>query len=250
MPPHVDPVASDPTLPASARVVVIGGGIIGVGTTFFLASKGVPVVLCEKGEIAAEQSSRNWGNIGRRLPQLKVMSSVMRTEPLAGGPEASASGTGFGLRKRLDGGYTVANWSDNVFDLVPDAVRFMRDFLPLLAMQQSSIKLRLGRTFVDEWQTPRRWALDAVSPFEKVRTLDPKPHEPILKQAQTSLTAAFPVFNGMRIAERWGGIIDVTPDAVPVIAGVDTLPGFFIATFSSPPASPATASASPPAPAD
>ena len=44
MPPHVDPVASDPTLPASARVVVIGGGIIGVGTTFFLASKGVPVV--------------------------------------------------------------------------------------------------------------------------------------------------------------------------------------------------------------
>ena len=34
----------------------------------------------------------------------------------------------------------------------------------------------------------------------------------------------------MQVAESWGGVIDVTPDAVPVISGVDTLPGFFIAT--------------------
>jgi glycine/D-amino acid oxidase-like deaminating enzyme len=34
----------------------------------------------------------------------------------------------------------------------------------------------------------------------------------------------------MQIAERWGGMIDVTPDLVPVISGVDTMPGFFIAT--------------------
>ena len=30
-------------------------------TAFFLARRGVPVVLCEKGEIGGEQSSRNWG---------------------------------------------------------------------------------------------------------------------------------------------------------------------------------------------
>jgi glycine/D-amino acid oxidase-like deaminating enzyme len=34
----------------------------------------------------------------------------------------------------------------------------------------------------------------------------------------------------MQVAESWGGVIDVTPDAVPVISAVDTLPGFFIAT--------------------
>ena len=34
----------------------------------------------------------------------------------------------------------------------------------------------------------------------------------------------------MKVAESWGGVIDVTPDAVPVISAVDTLPGFFIAT--------------------
>ena len=32
------------------------------------------------------------------------------------------------------------------------------------------------------------------------------------------------------IAERWGGMIDVMPDAIPVISPVDSVPGFFIAT--------------------
>ena len=61
MSPPVDHVASDPAPPARTTVVIVGGGIIGVCTAFFLARDGIPVVLCEKGEIAAEQSSRNWG---------------------------------------------------------------------------------------------------------------------------------------------------------------------------------------------
>ena len=61
MAPRVDPVASDESLPPRADVVVIGGGIIGTSTALFLAAEGVPVVLCEKGHIAGEQSSRNWG---------------------------------------------------------------------------------------------------------------------------------------------------------------------------------------------
>jgi glycine/D-amino acid oxidase-like deaminating enzyme len=43
------------------EVVIIGGGIVGCTTAYFLAKRGIPVVLCEKGEIAGEQSSRNWG---------------------------------------------------------------------------------------------------------------------------------------------------------------------------------------------
>ena len=69
-----------------------------------------------------------------------------------------------------------------------------------------------------------------ASPFERVRTLDPEPYEPILEQARKYVTAAFPAFRDMKVAETWGGVIDVTPDAIPVISGVDTLPGFFIAT--------------------
>src|SRR5580692_4646390 len=61
MAPRVDPVASDESPPARVDVVVTGGGIIGTTTALFLAQKGVSVALCEKGHIAGEQSSRNWG---------------------------------------------------------------------------------------------------------------------------------------------------------------------------------------------
>ncbi|WP_372922389.1 NAD(P)/FAD-dependent oxidoreductase [Roseovarius sp.] len=48
-------------VPAHADCVVIGGGIVGVCTAYWLARAGQDVVLLEKGRIGAEQSSRNWG---------------------------------------------------------------------------------------------------------------------------------------------------------------------------------------------
>ena len=54
-------IETSPRLPAHADVVVIGGGIIGVFTAYYLARRGLSVAVAEKGRIAAEQSSRNWG---------------------------------------------------------------------------------------------------------------------------------------------------------------------------------------------
>jgi glycine/D-amino acid oxidase-like deaminating enzyme len=198
----------------------------------------VAAVVTENGRIACDQvvlAGGVWSQLfcrplDLRLPQLKVLSSVMRTEPLPGGPEASASGFGFGLRKRLDGGYTVASWSGNVADIVPDSFRFFGDFMPAMRMRGSDVKLRFGRRFFHELAQPRRWTLDRPSPFEAERVLDPPAHPAILRQARVHVTAAFPVFHDMRVAGSWGGMIDVTPDGIPVISGVDALPGFFIAT--------------------
>jgi len=61
MSPPIDPVASDTTMPSRAGVVIVGGGIIGTSTALFLAEMGHSVVLCEKGRVGGEQSSRNWG---------------------------------------------------------------------------------------------------------------------------------------------------------------------------------------------
>ena len=392
MSPPVDLVQSDTNLPERASVVVIGGGIIGVCTALFLAEKGHDVVLCEKGRIGGEQSSRNWGwcrtmgrdygeiplaieslrlwrgmnertgretgfrqpgimylcqtekeiadqeawleqarqyqvdsrlvrgtaldaimpgatrtfvaglhtpsdgraepmhaapaiaeaardhgakiftncavrgidlhngrlvgvitekgrircdaavlaggawsrlfagNAGFDLPQLKVLGSVFRTRPLPGGPDITAAGQVFAFRKRLDGGYSIARRNANTAEITPDHFRLLSDFLPRLINNRKEIRLRVGLRSWEELRTRRRWTMDEATPMEAVRVLDPKPKESILREARTVLSQAFPAFAGMQVEQSWAGLMDVTPDAVPVIDEVEKIPGFFIAT--------------------
>src|SRR5688500_10453773 len=61
MPAPLMHIESSPSLPREAEVVVIGGGVVGVFTAYYLARRGVSVALLEKGRVGAEQSSRNWG---------------------------------------------------------------------------------------------------------------------------------------------------------------------------------------------
>src|ERR1700749_4545674 len=81
MSPPVQTVQSDSQLPDHADVVIIGGGIIGTSTALFLAEKGHSVVLCEKGRIAGEQSSRNWGwcrTMGRDAREIPLAIESLR----------------------------------------------------------------------------------------------------------------------------------------------------------------------------
>ncbi len=390
--PQVDTVAPTDQLPAEAEVVIVGGGIIGTSTALFLAQRGVSVVLCEKGHIAGEQSSRNWGwvrktrrdpreiplvieslrlwermnetveaetgfrttgimfaaetdedvtrcetwldyarpyqldaklisgaeldrlmpggskmwkaalysasdgraepqkaapavalaarragaviltdcavrgvertggrisgavtergtirckslvvaggawsrrfvsDLGLRLPQLKVRASVARTAPLDGVPETALWCKDAAFRKRLDGGYNIADGFANVAPITPDSFRFFNDFLPVMKMDWEALKLRLDSRFVQEWREAAPVPLDQISPYEKVRVLDPKPDSRFTRGAIASLARRFPAFGNARIVQEWAGMIDVMPDVVPVISAVDEVPGLVIAT--------------------
>lgn len=62
-----DGTAAVDELPAQAEVVIVGGGIVGCATAYYLARRGVDVVLVDKGRIGYEQSTRNWGWVHQQV---------------------------------------------------------------------------------------------------------------------------------------------------------------------------------------
>jgi glycine/D-amino acid oxidase-like deaminating enzyme len=388
MGPPVDAVATQAQFSPTADIVIIGGGIIGVSAALFLARQGLSVTLCEKGRVAGEQSSRNWGWVRRmgrdprelpliveamnlwdgmqqlvgedvgfrrtgilylcereadiphheewlksagdyaldsrivsgpelaalqpgaartyraalytksdgraepqkaapaiaraaaragarileqcavrgidvtagrisgvvtelgtiragtvivaggawssalcrdldlRLPQLTVRSSVLRTAPVEGGPEGAAWAEGFAYRKRLDGGYTIAEGTTSRHEIVPDSFRYLLDFLPMIRREWRDLSLRVSPDFVR--QMSRDWEGGAF--YEQTRVLDPAPVEGLLANARKAMEAVFPMLKGVPTVQQWAGYIDATPDAVPVISPVRSLPGLIIAT--------------------
>lgn len=112
------PISHNPDLPASADVVVIGGGVVGVMTAWELARDGHSVVLLEKGRIAGEQSSRNWGWVraqGRDIAELPIMLAAQTMWPTlekeAGDVGLRQTGTLY-LAKTADDMAGFQNWLD------------------------------------------------------------------------------------------------------------------------------------------
>ena len=97
-------------------------------------------------------------------------------------------------------------------------------------MEIRNLRLSIGREFVEEWTTPARWPLDAMSPFEKTRVLDPQPSQRALKGIRRNLDEVFPQLASAEIVESWAGMVETTPDVIPVIDEVESLPGFYVAT--------------------
>lgn len=167
---------------------------------------------------------------GVRLPQLKVLSSVMRTGPIETTIGPSMGFSDFSIRKRLDGGYTVASSATSLANIVPDSFRYFREFLPLLRMEWKSTKLNFGKPFFDELFAYRHRPLDQESIYEKIRILDPEPDNDLLRRVENHLKAGIPAFRDVPIMQKWAGMIDTMPDVIPVISKVEALPGLVIGT--------------------
>jgi glycine/D-amino acid oxidase-like deaminating enzyme len=98
MMPPLDPVQGDTDLPAQADVAIIGGGIAGVSAAWFLAKKGLSVVLLEKGQVAAEQSGRNWGWVRRQNRDIREL-PLMRHSMELWDSLARETGADLGFRR-------------------------------------------------------------------------------------------------------------------------------------------------------
>jgi len=53
------PISFTDDLPEAVDVTIIGGGVIGICIAWFLRERGYSVLVCDKGRVAGEQSSRS-----------------------------------------------------------------------------------------------------------------------------------------------------------------------------------------------
>ncbi|MDE0193021.1 MAG: FAD-binding oxidoreductase [Gammaproteobacteria bacterium] len=227
--------------PALARAVARQGGTILTGCAvrgIETRAGRVSAVVTEHGAIrtstvlcaAGAWTSMFCRSLGIRVPQLRVRGTVCRTAPAKKVCEGAMSDRNLALRRRLDGGYTLAQGSTIDHPVTPSTLRFGTQFVRALMMDARSMRLSLGREFFDELATPTRWSLDRESPFEKCRVLSPKPNPRTLRHIRAQFDATFPELAGTPIVESWAGMIETTPDVVPVIDEAPGLPGFHIAT--------------------
>ena len=185
-----------------------------------------PAVVCAGGA----WTSLFCRSIDVTVPQLLVKGTVARTAPTVEILPGEAWSRAVAIRRRRDGGYTVARGSALEHPLVPATFRFISKFLPALKQEHGAVRVRFGREFFKALATPRRWDLARESPFERERVLNPAPDAGDVTEMSRALARAFPEIAGAPLAETWAGMIESSPDVLPIISAVDGLEGFFVAT--------------------
>jgi len=170
------------------------------------------------------------GSLGVTVPQLTVLGSVARTAPADQVLAGEAWSPRVAIRRRADGGYTVAHGGSFLHSITPATFRFAGKFLPALRQGHGSTRLTIGGEFFRALVTPARWRLDVPSPFERERVLDPLPEPRVLAQVRAALQRWFPAIASAPFVETWGGMIETSPDVLPVISRVEGLEGFHVAT--------------------
>ena len=168
--------------------------------------------------------------LGHSLPQLRVRSTVLRTTP---GAELTGLGVwcdAFGFRQGRDGAFTMGAgaWVDH--DIEADSLRHFRHFWPVMKSINRKPDLHLGWPFVRDLMSFVDGAGSLRRRLHRQRALDPAPEPKKLTHVINAFHALFPEFKDTRVAKTWAGVIDVTPDELPVFGEAPGLKGLVIAT--------------------
>ncbi|MCP4381800.1 MAG: FAD-binding oxidoreductase [Hyphomicrobiales bacterium] len=233
-------------VPAVARLAHQEGVLIGEN----LAARGLDIsagdvrgVHTELGTVRAPQvvlAAGAWSSLfarrhGVELPQLTVHATAARTAQLPEVLSGNAADKTLAIRRRRDGGYTIAAGRSLQHHLGPDSLRHFMKYAPLALRKRSSIGFKLGppQGHPDSWSTRRSWEPDELSPFERMRVLDPPPNQSAVARAQAAFAERFPGLGPPIILNAWGGVIDAMPDVVPIVDRVAGIGGLIVATGMS-----------------
>jgi glycine/D-amino acid oxidase-like deaminating enzyme len=208
-----------------------------------MAAGRVAGVITEAGRIAAPEvvlAAGAWSALflerhGVALPQVSVRATVAATGPMPQVAPGGVTDDRIAFRARKDGGYTLASGGFHELFLGPQAFRAAPKFMAQLRAEPFGTRFLpvAPKGYPDGWRTPRHWDADAVSPFERMRVLDPAPNRGQLIRMKQRFAALFPQLPAVELVTAWAGMIDTMPDVVPVVDRVAAVPGLTLGTGMS-----------------
>jgi glycine/D-amino acid oxidase-like deaminating enzyme len=167
--------------------------------------------------------------LGIRFPLATVRQSIVRVSPVKHRLPDTLHTANVSVTRRSDGSYTLAISGRGRVDVTPQLLRFAPTFLPMFAKRWRKVfpggleGLRGGH------ETLTRWRLDAPTPMERVRVLDPRPDPAAVKHTYRRAVELLPALREANITNAFAGFVDSTPDGVPAIGEVPQISGFILA---------------------
>ncbi|WP_299665540.1 FAD-binding oxidoreductase [uncultured Ruegeria sp.] len=233
---------ADPSIAASRivqGVIKHGGHVVQNCAARGLETSGgaVSAVITENGTIRTKEvvmAGGAWAasflhQKGIRFPQSSVRSSILSVQPGAAGLPAALHTKDVSVTRRGDGGHTLAVSGWGHLDATPGIARGVRDFLPMFAKRWRSLSLGDLQAWQSGFDSPGHWALDAETPMERVRILNPRPAKRLIDKTLTRARDLLPGLRDVPVQATWASYIDSTPDGVPVIDTDTGLPGLTLA---------------------
>ncbi|WP_026621030.1 glycine/D-amino acid oxidase-like deaminating enzyme (plasmid) [Ensifer sp. WSM1721] len=167
--------------------------------------------------------------LGIRFPQAAIRSSILAVSPGAIGLPDALHTAAVSVTRRADGGYTLAISGRGRVDPTPQQLRFSPQFLPMFVKRWRSLAPGGLEGFRSGHETLGRWRLDAPTPMERMRILDPAVDKATIRLTHSRALDLLPPLKKTSIAAAWAGYIDSTPDGVPGIGEIAAIPGFILA---------------------
>jgi len=167
---------------------------------------------------------------GVKFSQASVQSTSFYTQPAPEVTSGNISMQDVTFRRRVDGGYTVGLSGAGKIPISPMGIMQFGPFRKMFMSMGRSLRFTLDRAFFTGPESFHRWKADGTSPFELYRVLDPKADKDLVAKGIACLVASYPALAGIRPARAWGGMMDSTPDLIPVISAVSREPGLFVAS--------------------
>ena len=233
---------ADPSraVPVAALGVIKHGGTVHQGCAargLELEGGRVSAVVTEAGVIRTRtvvMAGGAWASsfcnqLGVRFPPASIRSSILSVAPGAQGLPDALHTKAVSVTRRGDGGYTLAISGGARVDPTPQQMRFIRQFGPMFAKRWRSLAPGGLQAWRAGHESLARWRLDAPTPMEACRILDPKPDARMIELTRRRAVELLPALQRTPVAAAWAGYIDSTPDGVPAIGEIESVPGFILA---------------------